>query len=330
VSLPEHHISKAYSFRVPDSKLREHRILFGTNTTDGGQNYLQIARLQVPDFSVPDPARYNENTGEIGGWGDAPKPFHFEIVQRINHPSEVNKARYMPQNPNIIGSMGVGGAVLVFDRTKHPLTPKDNEIHAEIELTGHTDEGYGMSWNSVVEGQLVTASQDQTVRLWDLTANPSASSNGLPATRIFKHHHAIVNDVEFHPQHSFFLASVSDDHTLQVVDTRQQDDEQAAIRNVTAHNDAVNCVTWHPKWEWIMATGSADRTVAIWDLRNMKEKLHSIENAVKDSVIKLEFNPQDQSILAAGSYDRRIVMLDLSRTGEEQTAEEAEEGPPEL
>lgn len=236
----------------------------------------------------------------------------------------------MPQNPNIIGSMGVGGAVLIFDRTKHPLTPKDDEIHAEIELTGHTDEGYGMSWNPVLEGHLVTASQDKTVRLWDITANKSANSGGLPATRVFKHHHAIVNDVDCHPQQSFFIASVSDDHTLQLVDTRQQEDDKAAIKSVNAHSDAVNCVAWHPQWEYIVATGSSDRTVAIWDSRNMKEKLHSIEDAVKDSVIKLEWNPQDQSILAAGSYDRRIVMLDLSRTGEEQTAEEAEEGPPEL
>ena len=78
-----------------------------------------------------------------------------------------------------------------------------------------------------------------------------------------------------------------------------------------------------------MATGSADKTVALWDLRAADKKVHSIE-AHQDAVIQLQWHPQEPAILTSGSYDRRIIIYDLSRTGEEQTEEEAEEGAPEM
>ena len=66
------------------------------------------------------------------------------MVQRFVHEGEVNKARYMPQKPDIIATMCADGNALVFDRTKHPLQP-DNPTRCipEIVLKGHTKEGWG-------------------------------------------------------------------------------------------------------------------------------------------------------------------------------------------
>lgn len=90
----------------------------------------------------------------------------FVIDQKINHPGEINKARYMPQNPNIIATMCPDGRALIFDRTKHPLQPRNNTIDAQVELVGHKSEGFGLAWNKNNEGQLVTGSTDTTVKLW--------------------------------------------------------------------------------------------------------------------------------------------------------------------
>ena len=43
-----------------------------------------------------------------------------EIEIKINHEGEVNRARYMPQNPCIIATKTPSSDVLVFDYTKHP------------------------------------------------------------------------------------------------------------------------------------------------------------------------------------------------------------------
>lgn len=146
-----------------------HRLLLGTHTSDASTNFLQIADVQIPKAASPDPENYDEERGEIGGYG---KPNNVaaikcDIVQKIEHPGEVNKARYQPQNPDIIATFCVDGRILIFDRTKHPLQPPAlGKVNAQIELTGHKAEGYGLSWNPHEEGCLASGSEDQTVCLW--------------------------------------------------------------------------------------------------------------------------------------------------------------------
>ena len=46
-----------------------------------------------------------------------------EIEIKINHEGEVNRARFMPQNPCVIATKTPSSDVLVFDYTKHPSKP---------------------------------------------------------------------------------------------------------------------------------------------------------------------------------------------------------------
>ncbi len=159
----------------------------------------------------------------------------------------------------------------------------------------------------------------------------SKANKNLRASRVFTHHSAVVNDVEFHPELAWAVATVSDDLSLQILDLRQATNTHAAKSVPRAHSDAINSVSFNPGNETILATGSADKTVAIWDMRNLTAaaKLHSCE-AHKDVVSQVEWHPFERAIVASSSYDRRIIFWDLSRCGEELTPEDAEDGPPEL
>lgn len=134
--------------------------------------------------------------------------------------------------------------------------------------------------------------------------------------------------MQYHPVHAQWIGTVSDDLTWQVIDMRMAG-YQKALYKKEAHTDAINCLAFHPKFESILATGSADKTIALWDLRNFDTKIHSYEGH-RDPVVNLEWHPQDDAILASSSYDRRICMWDASKIGDEQTEDEAEDGPPEL
>lgn len=103
----------------------------------------------------------------------------------------------------------------------------------------------------------------------------------------------------------------------------------SATRAVDGHSDAINALSFNPASEYVLATGSADKTIGIWDLRNLKSKLHSLIGH-DDSVTSMAWHPFEEAILGSSSYDRRIIFWDLSRVGEEQTPEDAEDGPPEL
>ncbi|KAI9827700.1 MAG: Histone acetyltransferase type B subunit 2 [Sarea resinae] len=313
----------------PDKPYTVHRLLIGTNTSSAAPNYLQIAQVHLPNPTTPDAEDYDEERGEIGGYGAAKKPggeVKFNVVQKIDHPEEVNKARYMPQKPDMIATMCTDGKVLIWDRTKHSSTP-NGIVNPQITLEGHKKEGFGLSWNPHEEGHLATGCEDQTVRLWD-TTQYSKNSQVLHATRVYSHHTAEVNDVQHHPLHSSLIGTVSEDLTLQIIDVRSASTTTSATQG-KGHRDAVNVLSFNPASEYVLATGSSDRTIGIWDLRNLKYKLHALEGH-QDSVTSLAWHPFEEAILGSSSYDRRVIFWDLSRVGEEQTPEDAEDGPPEL
>ena len=152
---------------LPDKNFSTHRLLIGTHTNGDADNYLQIANIQLPNPTSPKTSDYDEEREEIGGYNGPQQPITFNIIQKIPHPEEVNKARYQPQNPNLIATWCTDGRILFWDRTKHPSDPGENAtVNPQAELIGHEKEGFGMSWSTLNEGQLATAGEDQTVRVW--------------------------------------------------------------------------------------------------------------------------------------------------------------------
>lgn len=149
-----------------EENLATHRLLIGTQTSADAPNFLQIAHFQMPINVERDPIDYNPESGEIGGHGATKRsPPKFHIVQQIPHDGDVNKARYMPQNYELIATITSDGKVAMFDRTKHPSQPT-GAPNPQIELVGHTGEGYALNWNPNKEGELVTGTNDNTVKLW--------------------------------------------------------------------------------------------------------------------------------------------------------------------
>lgn len=68
---------------------------------------------------------------EFGGFGSVSGKIEIEI--KINHEGEVNRARYMPQNPCVIATKTPSSDVLVFDYTKHPSRPDPSgECHPDL------------------------------------------------------------------------------------------------------------------------------------------------------------------------------------------------------
>ncbi|XP_068036089.1 histone-binding protein RBBP7 isoform X3 [Anomalospiza imberbis] len=216
-----------------------------------------------------------------------------------------------------------------FDALKSDSEKGDpsGECNPDLRLRGHQKEGYGLSWNSNLSGHLLSASDDHTVCLWDVNAGPKEGKI-VDAKAIFTGHSAVVEDVAWHLLHESLFGSVADDQKLMIWDTRSNTTSKPS-HSVDAHTAEVNCLSFNPYSEFILATGSADKTVALWDLRNLKLKLHSFESH-KDEIFQVYWSPHNETILASSGTDRRLNVWDLSKIGEEQSAEDAEDGPPEL
>ncbi|PHH78103.1 hypothetical protein CDD80_7396 [Ophiocordyceps camponoti-rufipedis] len=320
--------------KEPEGKnYRMHRLLLGTHTADESINYLQIADVQLPKAIEPNPDDFDEERGEIGGYGgssDMPA-LKCEIVQKIEHPGEVNKARYNPHNPDIIATLCIDGKILIFDRTKHPLQPTvPGRINPQLELVGHKAEGFGLSWSPHEDGKLASGSEDKTMCLCDRDLKTiEADSHTLRPWRRYTNHTQIVNDVQYHPIAKSFIGSVSDDQTLQMIDVRQSETTKAALVARGGHLDAINALAFNPTSEVLVVTASADKTIGIWDLRNIREKVHTLEGH-NDAVTSVAWHPTEPGILGSGSYDRRIIFWDITRIGEELPPDEHDDGPAEL
>ncbi|CAJ0585181.1 unnamed protein product, partial [Mesorhabditis spiculigera] len=305
-----------------------HRLILGTHTSDE-QNHLVIARVRIPTEDVRiDPNRFDlDNQDFLGLTCMGGK---IDIEQRINHDGEVNRARHMPQDSKIIATKSPSEEVYIFNYTLFPAGTAPGPCQPTLRLRGHTKEGYGLSWNPNQAGHLLSASDDQSVCLWDISANVNASPAGsyVEAKSKFNGHHSVVEDVAWHVLHDNVFGSVGDDKKLLIWDTRH-DNQKQPLHNIDAHNAEVNCLSFNPYSEYILATGSADKTVALWDLRNLKLKLHSFESH-RDEIFQVQWSPHNETILASSGTDRRLHVWDLSKIGEEQSPEDAEDGPPEL
>ncbi|KAF6754238.1 histone acetyltransferase type B subunit 2 [Ephemerocybe angulata] len=316
----------------PNKPYTTHRLLLGTHTSGQAQDYLQIATVQIPKRDHPatgadklDRGDYDDDRGELGGHSLPPAP-RVQIVQRINHEGEVNRARYMPQNPDLIATKAVTGEVLIFDRTKHSSEPERGGVcKPDVRLVGQNREGYGLAWNPNRTGHVLGASEDMTVCHWDINSYSKGKTTIEPTT-VFRGHSSVVGDVDWHHYDENILASVGDDKMLMLWDTR---DGSKPKLEVHAHDAEILAVSFSPANDHLIITGSADKTVVLHDTRAPSKKLHVFESHT-DEVLHLAWSPHNPTIFASASSDRRVNIWDLSLIGQEQTPDDQEDGPPEL
>mmetsp|Transcript_9618 Transcript_9618/g.14319 ORF Transcript_9618/g.14319 Transcript_9618/m.14319 type:complete len:433 (+) Transcript_9618:363-1661(+) len=330
--------SNSNSASASASPTSTHSLLIGTHTTPGEQNYLMVANVELPNSdynsqqiaTTSGAAKYDDERGEVGGFftENGNVDGKIEIKLKVKHDGEVNRARYMPQNHFVVASKGPSPEVYVFDLSKHPSFPDADSAPAPQHiLRGHTSEGYGLAWDPHTHSsnkKLLSGSEDCKVCLWDLA---EASTVVLNALCSFEGHTDVVEDVAWHTRDPNMIGSVGDDRAIFLWDVREH--QEPAHKIVNAHAGDINGIAFNPVNEFLFATSSADKTVALWDARNLKTRMHTLQGHT-DQVFQVEWAPFNETILGSCSADRRVNIWDLSRIGQEQSVEDAEDGPPEL
>ncbi|KAF9618416.1 hypothetical protein IFM89_001139 [Coptis chinensis] len=310
-------------------------LILGTHTCDGAPNFLMIAQVihldDDDDTSLP----------------------RVQITHQIpldDSDGELNRARYMPQNPHLIAAKTTASDVCVFDSSSQ------NQCYR---LKGHSQEGYGLSWSPHKQGYLLSGSNDSNICLWDISTTPLT----LHPMSTYQFHEDVVEDVSWHSKSENLFGSVGDDNRLAIWDLRSNVPQSSVI----AHEKEVNYLSFNPFNEWILATASSDTTVNLFDLRKLTAALHSFSGHTftwstvyksrlsfqvshdttqdfvrhaaiivlrilncRDEVFQVEWSPKHETVLASSAADRRLMIWDLSRIGDEQSEEDAEDGPPEL
>ncbi|KAK8943725.1 Histone-binding protein MSI1 [Platanthera guangdongensis] len=203
------------------------RLILGTHTSDDTPNFLMISAVLFPS-----PRHLTSEPTLSSPVGLLP---NVRIEQRIRHEGEVNRARHMPQNPSLIATKTCGPDVHVFDSRKRPPSPPEGGAGGpDFSLSGHSNEGYGLAWNSMKEGYLLSGSYDSKICLWDV--GNAMNEKGFRTKEVFGGHEAAVEDVAWHRENENMFGSVSDDHHLMLWDLRSP---RKPEYSVVAHEDEV-------------------------------------------------------------------------------------------
>lgn len=306
--------------RPQGSDYAVHKLILGTQTSDGLGNALLIASVKLPKDEVDvDVSKFEESAqSELAG-------NRIGITTQICHPGEVNKARYNPSNPFVIATKTVSGDVLLFDYSKHPVRPKvEGQVIPQATLKGHSAEGYALDWSRSGGNILASGAEDNLICIWDTTN----SSGDLQPLLTLVGHSKAVEAVAWNYYQQTCLVSVGDDRRISLWDTRAG--TSAIAQNSHCHNGDINSVTFSPFTEFLFATCSTDKSVKLWDSRKIDKEIYSLDGCHTGDITNVNWSSFSEHILSSSGNDRRIVVWDLSRIGDELTSEEANDGPPEL
>lgn len=280
-------------------------LILGTHTSEEEPNYLKIAAIDLPDEIVP-----GKEDRERDGFTKS----NIKIIKKFKHEQEVTRARYMPQDNNLIATINGSGTVFLYDRSK------DGDEGLLSSLDFHEDNGYGLSFNPVDKGKLLSGSDDSKIALWNITNNTTK-----PVSTWESCHQDGVNDCKWHELDGNTFGSVSEDCTLQLHDQRVKDSVTDKIKTVSAFNT----IAFSKHSTNLFAAAGTDSLIYLYDSRRTGSVLHTMSGH-EGNVTNLEFYAAKDGIVMSSGEDRRVIMWDLMEIGAEQVPDDADDGSPEV
>ncbi|CCH58502.1 hypothetical protein TBLA_0A07120 [Henningerozyma blattae CBS 6284] len=287
----------------------EQRLLLGTHTSGEEQNYLKIAEITLPDQII------NEKTEDNS---DKHVKSNIRIIKKFKHELEVTRAHYMPQDSTIIATINGDGTVFIYD-----TSIDENQSNPIIsKLSHHKENGYGLAFNPLDKGKLLSSSDDGSVAYWNI-------QKSIPLLTLQET--SIINDVRWNQFNQNLFGYVTESSCLNLKDVRNNNNDLKIVSNHDIKTpSAFNAMAFSFHSEYLMAASGEDSLIYLYDTRNLNQPLHYMRGH-EDSVTSLDFHALNDGIVISGGSDKRVAVWDLKQIGQEQTSDEIEDGDvPEL
>ncbi|KAK9031180.1 hypothetical protein V6N11_032567 [Hibiscus sabdariffa] len=155
------------------------------------------------------------------------------------------------------------GSMKVYDTA---LPPQANPVRS---LKEHAREVHGLDYNPTRRDSFLSASWDDSVKLWTLDRPASL--------RTFREHAYCVYSVSWNPKHADVFASASGDCTVRIWDVR----EPGSTMIIPGHEHEILSCDWNKYDECLIATASVDKSIKIWDVRNYRVPVSVLNEKIK-------------------------------------------------
>lgn len=272
-----------------DNRSTVQRLMLTTFSNGAAGEELLFANVIFPDLIDEDAINHAD--------------IELNFSQSIPLPLDINKARYSPLATNIIACITEQDEVLIYDYTKHSSIGSLNG--PEASFAGHLGGGFALSWNQTKWSEFVTGGRDKTIKIFDVNKG---------VTNTILAHNQIVNDISHSYFNSHVFASVSDDLSLVLHDTRKDlIRAENIIRIEKCHFSTVESCAFSPLKAELLATGSSSGEIKVWDTRNTSEPIFLLRGHT-NAVNVIKWSPHSESIIASASKNGRVMIWDLNKT----------------
>ncbi|KAG6828536.1 hypothetical protein H0H92_007614 [Tricholoma furcatifolium] len=214
------------------------------------------------------------------------------------------------------------------DQTKaHIPTPlgtgkkkKKKTKHRTAEKGYHVDAVLGLSWNKVQRNLLASASADRTVKLWDLSRDPTINGGddgaGGGAIRSFDVHKDKVQAVQWNVKDPSVLLTGSYDRTVRIFDSRSPTSGVGAVLG-----SDVEALRWDP-WEDHGFYVSLENGIVLnFDVRTLPSNLENASparftlSAHDGAVSSIDVNPHIKGCIVTGGTDKLVKVWNVTDDG---------------
>ncbi|SGZ28697.1 BQ5605_C027g10413 [Microbotryum silenes-dioicae] len=214
------------------------------------------------------------------------------------------------------GGAGMGGPV-----GAHRAGGGGMAMGMGIEKGFDTQDGlYDLAWSEMHENQIVTASGDGSVKLWDVALDE------FPIRKWHEHAREVFS-VDWNNLQKDLFCTSSWDCTVKI----WTPDRPTSIATIPAHTACVYAAAFAPHQPTTLASCSTDGHLKVWDTRSPMAATPSTVPgqpstaqaqiaipAHSTEVLSLDWNKYQPHRIATGSVDRTIRIHDLRMAGHDQ------------
>eukprot|EP00158_Paraphelidium_tribonemae_P008057 Partr_v1_DN28451_c2_g1_i4_m42155 putative WD repeat domain 24 len=201
---------------------------------------------------------------------------------RLNLNLSCSDVKWAPSyaKQDLIATAATNGSVVIWDINK-PLGQKQDRL-----LTDHTRAVNRLTFHPTDPVLLLTASQDGTMRMWDLRVQNSVT--------VFEGKSESVRDVQFAPHSAFEYAAAFENGNIQKWDIRMP---KMYEKKLSAHSGLVLAIDWHPDGRYL-ASGGRDKVIKFWDMSSDARKpIHAIQTI--SSLARIQWRPRSNASIVS-------------------------------